>query len=189
METTTLALLVLIPLLVWRIYSRLKRMTRRQPSQWWRHRAAAILFPLLIAALATMLDMLALSYLGAGTLAGAWLGIWSLQLTRFENTEQGFFFTPNRHLGIAVSMLFVARLLYRSLELYIDSRAAILLPTQDFTHSPLTLLALGLLAGYHATYGWGLLRWRHSQPPVTALVDRTRSSPTLFSHEEEGKRS
>ena len=169
MEITTLALLVLIPLLVWRIYSRLKRMMGRQRSQLWRHWAAAILLPLLIAGLAigARSDLLALSCLGAGAIAGAWLGILGIKLTRFENTDQGFFYTPNLHLGITVSMLFIARLLYRGLELYLISRAAIPVPAHDFTKSPLTLLLFGLLAAYYAAYGWGLVRWRRK--PRAAL--------------------
>jgi hypothetical protein len=30
----------------------------------------------------------------------------------------------------------------------------------DFSQSGLTLLSFGLLAGYHAAYGAGLVRWR-----------------------------
>lgn len=31
----------------------------------------------------------------------------------------------------------------------------------EFAHSPLTLGAFGLMAGYHAWYMLGLVRWRH----------------------------
>ena len=172
METTTLALLVLIPLLVWRIYSRLKRMMGRQPSQLWRHWAAAVLLPALLAALAVAVatkgDVLALSCLGAGALAGAWLGVWGLKLTRFENTDKGYFYTPNLRLGMLVAMLFVARVLYRGMELYMNTRVAVPVPQADFTQSPLTLLTFGLLAGYYAAYAWGLLRWRRNQKPLPA---------------------
>ncbi len=166
MEITTVLLLVLVPLLVWRIYSRLKRTLGRQHSQLWRHWAAAIAFPLMIGTLAigARQDLLALSCLGAGTIAGVWLGIWGIKLTRFENTDKGHFYTPNRHLGVAVPMLFIARLLYRGLELYLISRQAIPASAQDFTTSPLTVLVFGLLAGYYSAYGWGLVRWR--QPTV-----------------------
>ena len=164
METTTIALLVLVPLLVWRIYARLKRAMGRQSSQLWRHWAAVIVFPLAILgfAIGARHDLLALSCLGAGSLAGAWLGVWGIVLTRFESTDKGYFYTPNMHLGIAVSMLFIARLLYRGLELYMVSREAIPAPAHNFTSSPLTLLVFGLLAGYYAAYGRGLLRWRRS---------------------------
>jgi hypothetical protein len=162
MEATTIALLVLMPLLVWRIYARLKHAMGRSRSQLWRHWSAAMLLPsaVLGLALAAWPDVLAVSCLGAGALAGAWLGIWGIKLTRFEHTEKGWFFTPNLHLGLLVTMLFVARLLYRGLELYMNSRAAVPAPLQDFSQSPLTLLSFGLLAGYFAAQGIALLRWR-----------------------------
>ncbi len=173
MEMTTIALLVLMPLLVWRIYSRLKRMMGRSRSQLWRHASMAIVLPLLLAALAlaltqsAQLDLLALSCLGAATLAGAWLGVWGIKLTRFESTDNGLFFTPNVHLGLAVTMLFIARLLYRAMELYVNSRAVVPAPLQDFSENPLTLLALGLVAGYYAVYGAGLARWHRRQIAAT----------------------
>jgi hypothetical protein len=162
MEATTIALLVLMPLLVWRIYARLKRAMGRSRSQLWRHWSAAVLLPsaVLGLALAAWTDVLAISCLGAGALAGAWLGVWGIKLTRFEHTEKGWFFTPNLHLGLLVTMLFVARLLYRGLELYVNSRAAVPAPLPDFSQSPLTLLSFGLLAGYFAAQGIALLRWR-----------------------------
>ena len=52
MEMTTIALLVLIPLLVWRIYSRIKSMLKRQESLIWRHWLSAVAFPVLLAWLA-----------------------------------------------------------------------------------------------------------------------------------------
>lgn len=162
MEATTIALLVLMPLLVWRIYSRLKSAMGRSRSQLARHWSAAVLFPLAILGLAltAWTDVLAVSCLGAGALAGAWLGLWGIRLTRFEHTDKGWFFTPNLHLALVVTMLFIARLLYRGLELYVNSRALAPAPLQDFSQSPLTLLSFGLLAGYHAAYGAGLVRWR-----------------------------
>lgn len=169
METSTIALLVLIPLLVWRIYSRLKRMMGRQHSQLWRHWSAVTLLPLLILALglACMSNALALSCLGAGILLGAWSGILAIKLTRFESTIKGFFFTPNRHLGMIVALLFIARILYRGLELYVTSRALAPMPEsmRDFTQSPLSVLVFGMLAAYHCSYGWGLLRWRRGHNP------------------------
>lgn len=175
METTTLALLVLVPLMVWRIYSRLKTMMRRTRSQLWHHWAAALGFALLLAGAAssTVTNVLGLSTLGAGALAGAWLGVWGIKLTRFENTQQGFFYTPNPRLAIAVILLVIARVMYRGLELYVNSRATmpVPLPTSQFAQDPLTMTPLGLLGGYYATYAWGLLRWRRSQTPVPAPAD------------------
>jgi hypothetical protein len=174
MEATTIALLVLMPLLVWRLYCRLKFLIGgRRRSKAWRHWGALIGFSAALAAtaLSTAPDLLALSCLGAGALAGAWLGRLEMRLTRFENTGHGLFFTPSRRLGIMVAMLFAARLLYRGLELYLNSRnpAPAQAPLQDFMHSPLTLLSLGLFAAYFAACGCALLLWRRSQKPLGAL--------------------
>lgn len=172
MEATTIALLALIPLLVWRLYCRLKKLIGgRRRSQAWRHWGILIVFSVLLAttALSAVPDPLALSCLGAGALSGAWLGRLEIHLTRFENTGHDLFFTPSRHLGIVVTMLFVARLLYRGLELYLNSRSPAPAPLQDFMHSPLTLLALGMWAAYFAACGVGLLLWRRRQRPLGAL--------------------
>lgn len=165
MEKTTLALLILVPLLVWRIYARLKKLTSRQQSHLWRHWSAVILCPVLVIGLAfsTQFDILPLSCLGAGALAGGWLGFFGFRLTRLENTGKGFFYTPNRYLGMSVAMLFAARMLYRGLELYMNSRSPMPVVNEQFGQSPLTLLAFGLVAGYYGVYGWGLLRWRSNQ--------------------------
>jgi energy-converting hydrogenase Eha subunit A len=175
MEKTTIALLILVPLLVWRIYSRVKKLMQRQESHLWRHWAAAILFPLAIIAAGTgaVTDQLALACLAAGTLAGAWAGVWGVKLTRFEYTGKSFFYTPNLHMGIAVTMLFTARIIYRGLELYMNSREAMPAPmpkpSHDFTQSPLTMLTFGLLAAYYASYAVGLLRWRRNQKPLAVV--------------------
>lgn len=165
MEATTIALLVLMPLLVWRIYARLKSALGRSRSQRWRHWSAAVLLPSAVLGLALTAwpDVLAISCLGAGALAGAWLGAWGIRLTRFEHNEKGWFYTPNLHLGLLVTMLFVARLLYRGLELYVNSRVAMPAPLPDFSQSALTLSSVGLLAGYFAAQGVALLRWRGKQ--------------------------
>ena len=38
--------------------------------------------------------------------------------TKFEVTPQGMFYTPNAHIGIALSLLFVGRVIYRMVVLY-----------------------------------------------------------------------
>lgn len=170
METTTLALLCLVPLLVWRIYSRLKKLVARQKSQLWRHRLVAFGFPVLIVFLATTtrFDILPLSSLGAGVLAGGWLGVLGIRLTRFEQIGKDYFFTQHRYLGLAITMLFIARLLYRGMEIYLNTRLDVPLPPPPFGQSPLTMAAYGLVTGYYATYAWGLLRWRQRNKPLEA---------------------
>ena len=170
METTTLALLFLVPLLVWRIYSRLKKLVARQKSQLWRHRLVAFGVPALIVFLATTtkFEILPLSSLGAGVLAGGWLGVLGIKLSRFEQVGKDYYFTQHRYLGLAITMLFIARLLYRGMEIYLNTRLDVPVPPPPFGQSPLTMAAYGLVTGYYATYAWGLLRWRQRSKPLPA---------------------
>jgi hypothetical protein len=159
---------VLLPLLAWRLYARVRRMVGRQTSKAWRHWGAAVLFPLLVLALAlgTLADPLRLSCLLAAAAGGVGLGVWGLRLTRFEQGPQGLYYTPSAHIGVALSLLLIARIGYRLWHVYgLYSAYGVqgLQSAQDgaeFARSPLTLLVLGLLAGYYAAYAMGLLRWR-----------------------------
>lgn len=163
MTSSTAVLVVLVPLVGWRMYSRVRRLVGRQRSRAWRHWTAAILFPLLVAlfAIASIANPLAVGALGGGCAAGIALGLWGLRLTRFERTAEGWFYTPNAHIGIALSILLVARIGWRIFEMQMygtPPRGA------QFATSPLTLLVFGTLAGYYATYAIGVLRWRRSTP-------------------------
>jgi hypothetical protein len=171
MNTLSVVIIVMVPLIAWRIYSRVRRNVGRQKSRAWRHWVGAVFFPLLLLLLAVtaMARPLSEAALAAGIVAGAALGFWGLRLTRFERTAEGFFYTPNAYLGIALSLLLIARVLYRLGELYMMQGTASAAQAQDFTRSPLTLLIIGLVAGYYATFAVGLLRWRRRSavlPPV-----------------------
>ncbi|MES3021860.1 MAG: hypothetical protein V4857_09790 [Pseudomonadota bacterium] len=162
MDLTTIALLVLAPLLIWRIYSRLKTTMARQRSILQKHYTGLGLFTAMALVPATELmgKPMSLLWLALGLAAGIGYGIWGLRLTRYETTAQGYFFTPNARLGIFIAMLFIARLLYVGVELYANQNSAA--PRVAFTDRPFTMLALGVVAGYFATMSAGLLRWRRA---------------------------
>lgn len=159
--TTTLVFAALVPLVAWRLYSRVRRLIGRQRSRTWRHWTAAVMFPLLAAmlALGAARSPLALGMLAGGLAVGAGLGLWGLRLTRFEATAEGFFYTPSAHIGIALSLLLAARIAWRLFEVRAGVAAG---GNPDFARSPLTLAVFGTLAGYYATYAVGLIRWRIS---------------------------
>jgi hypothetical protein len=160
MNLTTLALLVLTPFLVWRVYSRLKTAMARQRSIVSRHWTGLLVFTAMVVGPASELVTrpAMLGWLALGAAAGIGYGIWGLKLTRFEDTDEGCYFTPNARLGILIAMLFAARILYIGFEMYANQGSD--LPTPRFTDSPLTMLAVGLTGGYFGTYSAGLLRWR-----------------------------
>jgi len=169
-----LPFLVIIPLIAWRMYSRIRRNIGRQPLSKVRPYVTLGIFPLLVVLLAfgasqspTKQSEL-LGALAVGIFGGIVLGYYGNKHTKFEVTPQGLFYTPNAHIGIALSVLFVGRLLYRMLFLYSADPTA---PQSaaNFTASPLTLAIFGLLAGYYVTYAIGLVRWRKSVESPSAV--------------------
>ena len=74
-------------------------------------------------------------------------------------TPAGLFYTPNAHLGIALSLLLVLRIGYRVAMLALNGQNFDPQSMQLGT-SPLTMAIFGTLAGYYVTYAIGLLRWR-----------------------------
>ncbi len=168
MQLTTIALLILIPLLIWRIYSRVKRIFVRQESLMWKHALGATLFPfMLVAAGASLLpDLFAVACLGGAAVAGGWLAVFALKKTRFENHGRRFFFKPYDRFGIVLCLLLAARVLQIGVEIYASRQGLSAQPvTQEaLLHDPLSLVPFGLLAAYLAVYSIGMLRWRRAQP-------------------------
>lgn len=156
-----LPLLIFVPLIAWRMYSRVKRNVGRQHLTKWRPWITLTLFPALVIliSLSAVSQPPRLFALAGGILAGIALGAFGTRHTRFENTPQGIFYTPNAHIGIALSVLFLGRVAYRMFQLYSMDPNAQPNPA-DFASSPLTLSIFGLLAGYYVTYALGLIRYR-----------------------------
>ena len=156
----TVALLVLAPLLVWRIYSRVKGLMKRQRSVMQRHYTGTGAFAALVLVTASQLMELpgALGWLVVGTLGGIGYGVWGLKLTRFETVREGYFFTPNARLGLVIAMLFVAAVMYVGFEIYANQGMGTATP--KVTDYVFFMPCLGLMAGYFRTYSAGLLRWR-----------------------------
>ena len=162
MEPTSVGVLALIPLILWRMVMRVKRMIGRQRSTLRRHWIAAILYPVLVAllGLGAMRTPEGLAALAAGLVAGGGLAWWGLRLTKFEVTKEGYFYTPNAHLGIALSFLFIGRIAWRFVQTYGAYGMHGEFMARDFVRSPLTLAIFGMLAGYYTAYAIGMLRWR-----------------------------
>lgn len=160
-SASTVVLLVLLPLLVWRVYARFRRMVGRQRLSRVRPWITLAIFPALIALLAyaSRGHVERLGWLAAGLAVGTLLARYGWSKTVFEPTPRGLFYTPNAHLGIALSLLFVCRILYRFVEIYAIERTGSR-DASDFVQSPLTLAVFGLLAGYYIAYAVGLARWR-----------------------------
>ena len=159
---STVFTLVLAPLLAWRVYARFRRASGRQRLSRYRGPITLTLYALLIGAvaLANRAHPLHLLAFAAALALGAGLAAYALGQTRFEPTPTGLYYTPHGPIGITLAVLFVARLAYRFVEVYALDTAA-QRSFAEFAHSPLTLGAFGLMAGYYAGYMLGLVRWRH----------------------------
>jgi heme A synthase len=150
-------------LIGWRLYRRMRKLVGRQPSRTWRHALGAILFPLVLAMLAVgawFSSHDALLALAGGIAGGVALAIWGIRLTTFEKTDEGWFYTPNARIGIALIAVLAVRIAYRLFELSRQYGLPLRGASNDAMRSPLTLLIVGALLSYYAAYSAGLLRWR-----------------------------
>lgn len=183
-----------IALVLWRLYARIRRAIGRQEFKRGRVILTLVVFPtvLVLMLLTSIVHPVTAIALCAGAAVGTLLGVYGLRLTRFEATEAGHFYTPNAHLGIALSLLFVGRLVYRFLHLQMSAEVPAG-PPMDFTRSPVTLLIFATLAGYYVSYAIGLLRWsqRTALPsplgPVkleTAALDTESGQPAQNGNED-----
>jgi len=153
-----------IALIAWRMYSRMRRLIGRQKSRSWRHWTTVIVFP----SICTLFAITALAHpqaeaaLALGIAVGIGLAVWGLRKTRFEATPIGYYYTPNAHIGIALSVLLMARIAWRFYEVSAMTAEQSATHMQDFGRSPLTLAVFGTLAAYYTAYAVGILRWRGS---------------------------
>jgi hypothetical protein len=162
-DTHLLIVVLVVALVGWRVYSRIRRMIGRQRLSTVRPWLTIVLFPLIVALVlsGSLVHPLTTAALAGGAAAGIALGLLGTRLTRFEATPAGLFYTPNAHLGIALSLLLVLRLGYRFVVLQLDG-GRFDPQAMQLGASPLTMALFGLLAGYYVTYAIGLLRWRAS---------------------------
>lgn len=150
-------------LIVWSVYRRVRRNIGRQRLR--PRRAAISLVILSIVSVVTggtsVHNINLLLGFGGGLVPGALLGHIGLSLTRFEIKSEGHFYTPSAHVGVALSLIFIGRLIYRYVMLRGLSPATNHVPAA--AQSPLTLFIFGLLAGYYIVFYAGVLIHSHDQ--------------------------
>ena len=168
-DTHLLTVVLVVALVAWRVYSRIRRVIGRQRLSAVRPWITVVVFPLIavLVLLTSFVHPMTGVALIAGAAVGTVLGILGRRLTKFEVTPAGLFYTPNAHLGIALSLLLVLRLGYRAVTLQMNGQNFDP-QSMQLGSSPLTMAIFGTLAGYYVTYAIGLLRWRAQvsrQPP------------------------
>ena len=162
MTTNAALTAVMLPVLAWSFYRRIKRNISRQ-----RLRLPRIILSLTIfSGLVLVFTAQALPHpkLLAGIFGGLATGIplafLGLKFTRFEFLESGQYYQPNLYFGMSLSLLLVGRIIYRVLVLtaHMPSFGN---PPPQFMQSALTLYLFNLTAGYYLTYYSGVLRRSH----------------------------
>src|SRR5215469_2190908 len=143
--------ILFVALIAWRMHTRIRRLIGRQKLSPGRPWINVVLFPVLVAllTLGTRLHPLAVGALAGGAALGVALGVYGLRLTRFESTTEGLYYTPSAHIGVALSVLLAARILWRLLSTGFPGSPGTAPPPGTLT--PLTLALLGTLAGYYFT--------------------------------------
>ena len=161
LDTHLITVILVVALVVWRLYARIRRVIGRQRLSKMRPWVTVIAFPLILVLILSgrlLHPMTAVAVLG-GAVVGIALGLLGTRLTKFEATPAGLFYTPNAHLGIGLSLLLLLRLGYRFVMLQMDG-GSLDPQSMQLGSSPLTMAIFGTLAGYYVTYAIGLLRWR-----------------------------
>jgi cytochrome b561 len=104
----------------------------------------------------------------AGVAAGIALAIWGASRTRFLKISDRLYYVPHTYTGVAVSLLFLGRIVYRFIQVYTNAQAAhpvatgassqAFLPASMLT-SPLTLSLFFVLMGYYVCY-YSVVLWK-----------------------------
>ena len=106
-------------------------------------------------------EPLALAAALGGALCGAALGWIGIRHTRFEVSAAGSYYTPHAYLGVAVTALFLARVLYRLLALYhagVLTQVVVPRSGLEVGRTPLTVALVGVVLGYYLLYCEEVLR-------------------------------
>jgi hypothetical protein len=162
MDPKAITPLLLTALFVFAVYRRVRRNIGRQaliPTRLtWRIVLFGIVGTLMLIASLRAVDLF--GAMAAGIVGGSVLAWFGLRHTQFEVTAEGRFYTPHTYIGVVVSALFLARILYRFVVLYVTPHAASSIdanPFGSYERSPLTLAIFGVLVGYYVAYYAGLL--------------------------------
>ena len=119
---------------------------------------------------------------------GVLLGWWGIRHTRFLRQDGRLYYVPHTYSGIAVSLLFVGRFVYRLVVVYSGNRGApgeFDLGSNSMMQSPLTAGLVLVLVGYYLTYyAWLLRKTTRISPeelevgttPIAVTKDGARAS-------------
>jgi hypothetical protein len=174
MDPQLLTPILFAALIAWGIFRRLRRSFGRQRvdagRMWFRMGLLTLVSVLVLAG--GVRDARILGAFVAGVACGTALGVVGLRHTQFEVTAEGRFYTPHTYIGLAVTALFLGRVLYRVLYMYFDAHG-MGAPSQSaalsYQRNPLTLAVFGALVSYYISFYAGILaKTRTAALPVEA---------------------
>ena len=151
--------LILIPFVIWRFYSRMQKLIKRQEAKPVRLWFSLVLFPLMILLMAWLVqdDPAAIGSLAGGAVCGIALAMLGLKLTQFDVEGGKLFYHPNKYIGMGLMILFVTRMIYRYTLAQPSPGMSPNQASYAALHSPLTLIVMGLVFCYYAPYSAGIL--------------------------------
>ena len=156
-------------LVVFAIYRRLRRSFGQQPLRPVRMQVRIVLL-LVIGCLLLPPALRSAAFMSAvlaGIVAGVALAMWGAARTRYLRVSGQLYYVPHTYTGIAVSLLFLGRLVYRLLQVYGSTHAThAVADTADqgfaaasMLQSPLTLGLYFVLMGYYVCY-YSMVLWK-----------------------------
>ncbi|RUL63048.1 DUF1453 domain-containing protein [Dyella dinghuensis] len=161
-----IAPLIIIPIILLRVWTRVRSQFGLQPIRRKNMITRVVVFGILGAlaifyGIAVRNTDLLLGF-GGGVVLGVALGLVGLNLTRFElDPVKGDCYVPNPYIGALLTILFLGRLVWRfamvSPQLMDSTGAAQPVHGPGIGQSPLTLGIYGLIVGYYVCYFAGLL--------------------------------
>jgi hypothetical protein len=163
MDQRQISLILMIAVIGFAIFRRVRRTIGRQPYQPRRMQARIVVLGI-VGAIALVFSLRNIEVGGAmvaGLVGGAALGVFGLRHTKFETTPKGQFYTPHTYIGLFVTLLFLGRLAYRFLIVMPSMQAAAHMdenPYAAFQKSPLTMAIFGIVIGYYIAYYAAVIR-------------------------------
>ena len=112
MTSAQLAPAIVLPLVIWRVYVRVRRNIGRQPLRLRQLKVRTVMWSMILAgfAIAAAGHPRALIGLGAGIAASVGHAYFGVRLTKFETVGDATYFVPNTIIGVGLSMLVVGRI-------------------------------------------------------------------------------
>jgi len=163
MDQKQISLILMIAVIGFAIFRRVRRTIGRQPYQPRRMQVRMAVLGL-VGAIALLFSFGNIEVGGAmvaGLVGGAALGLFGLRHTKFETTPKGQFYTPHTYIGLFVTLLFLGRLAYRFLIEMPALQAAAQAggnPYASLQKSPLTMAIFGIVVGYYIAYYGAVIR-------------------------------